>query len=101
MTDTDESYGSRLSQGELIEECEVCDAPLDANEPGHFKSPDERFRHARCHKSGEPPSEPVLNIAADHPSKASVNKTFNCGHYAYGPQLNLPSKCPECGDNAV
>lgn len=34
---------------ELIEECEVCDEPLNANEAGHYKSPDERFWCADCY----------------------------------------------------
>lgn len=84
------------SEDELIEECEICGGPVDANEPGHYKSADERFRHAICHATDGAPADYVLNIAEDHPTKASVNRQFNCGHVAYGPPTELPHECPAC-----
>lgn len=87
-------------QHDLIETCEECSGPVDTNEPGHYKSPDERFRHGVCHEKGVPDGY-VLNNASEYPMMASVNRQFNCGHVAYGPPRELPTECPECGDNAV
>lgn len=99
------SEGSAVAmlRDELIEECEVCGGPVDTNEPGHFKSPDERFRHQVCHELGEPPEGYVEEFKDEawEMSAACVNRQYNCGHVAYGPVGLLKYQCPECGDNAV
>ena len=81
-----------------IVDCERCSAPIDTEEPGHYKSPDERFIHRVCYEGDGP--EKVLDLSGEHPFKEQVPKTYNCGHYAEGPPLHLPRECPECGVKA-
>ena len=104
MTDTEDSPKEVLQTDySLIEECEICGGPVDTNEPGHHKSPDERFRHRVCHERGEPPEGYIREYVEEATSGnfACVNRQYNCGHVAYGPTGILPHRCPECGDNAV
>ena len=84
---------------DLIEFCEVCGGPLNSNEPGPFKSPDERFRHAVCHETGEAPTGPIVDEGDG--TKCCMNVQYNCGHYAFGPVDAVPDACPECGDPTV
>lgn len=89
-----------MSQSELIEECEICGGNVDANAPGHYKTPDERFRHRVCHEDGQLDGY-VLNLAADYPDMCSQNRQFNCGHVAYGPPRHLPHECPRCKERGL
>lgn len=88
------------SSDELIEKCERCGGFIDAGEPGHYKSPDERFVHKVCFEEGEPPEEPVVDLTDEHPFEEQVPKQYNCGHYAQGPPRRLPTECPDCGVGA-
>ena len=100
---TDVESDQVMLHDELIEPCEICGGPVDTNEPGHHKSPDERFRHHICHENGAPPSGYVEEFVdeAQEMQAACVNRQYNCGHVAYGPVGLLKHKCPECGDNVV
>lgn len=96
-----DSSGSEIEYGdELIEVCQECGGHLSANEPAHYKSPDERFWHAECYENDGPPEEYIVDVSEDWPHMASVNRQYNCGHLAYGPPRHLPEKCPECGVRA-
>jgi len=74
--------------------CEECGGRIDPTEPGHYKSPDERFVHSVCFEEGEPSK--VLDLYEEHPFKEQTSIQYGCGHFAEGPPLHLPDYCPEC-----
>lgn len=78
--------------------CEECGGSIDVTSPNYYKTPDERFKHVVCHEEGGP-GDYVLNLAEENPSKACVNRQYQCGHIAYGPVTELPERCPheDCG----
>lgn len=86
---------------ELIEPCEVCGGPVDLNQPGYHKSPNEKFWHHLCAENGEPPEGYVKDVAAEYPELCSTNQQYQCGHLVFGPYFEQPDKCPECGMDAV
>ena len=77
-----------------IVECEECGGDIDSTQPGHYKSPDERFVHSVCFEEGEPSK--VLDLYEEHPFKEQTMVQYGCGHFAEGPPLHLPEHCPEC-----
>lgn len=88
-------------QSDSHEECTICDRLVDSNEPGHFKSPDERFQHAVCHESGTPPNTPIEDLSSDDPQQWDVTRQYNCGHYSYGLRRKLSERCPTCDSPQV
>jgi hypothetical protein len=90
-----EESASVVGRNALIETCVGCGASVDASEPGHYKSPSEEFKHKVCHEEGVPEA-PVVDLSDEFPFECSMNRTYTCGHYAYGPPRRLPENCPKC-----
>lgn len=46
-------------------------------------------------------SEYVLDLSKEEEYQrlTCLNRTYACGHVAYGPPRELPTECPECGDS--
>lgn len=45
--------------GRPVAGCEECGHPIDLNQPGYYKTPDERFWHEECHEDGEKSADDV------------------------------------------
>lgn len=82
-------YGS-----DRYEECTICGGSIDSLSPGYYKSSSEKFRHALCHETGEPPEGYVLEVTET--DACCTNRQYNCGHTVYAPVSEQPSLCPEC-----
>jgi len=94
MTKPD-STDATSSEGTVqIVDCEECGGNIDPTQPGHYKSPDERFVHSVCFEEGEPSK--VVDMKKN-PFKEQTTVQYGCGHFSKGPPLHLPEECPECG----
>lgn len=99
MKSSSDTEQGRYATSDQYEGCEECGGPIDTYDAGYYKTPDERFKHALCHETGDVPEQYKLVESTE--SDTYDNKQYNCGHTIYAPPIEHPMFCPICNDLGV